>query len=112
MSPDTGVVPFEEYQPPSWECFNILVAAEIGPDDGPGSDTFHLVACSPRWLTEQTRPKGFEFIQGVLLLDFWDAAIVRRAIDDVCLRTSGGSWSEIAISLSRFFQWEFADYRE
>jgi Immunity protein 8 len=66
-----------------------------------------------RALAEQPAPpKGFEFARGILLLSRWDYNLVVRAISDLCLHTEGETWEEVATSLSRDADWEFADYRD
>lgn len=112
LSPDAGADPLDQYRPPTPDLFAVFVEFEIGPSEGPGADLFGLTVCSPRWLVEQPRPKGFEFLSATLVLDRWDVELVWRAVSDRCERTSGVDWSPIAESLSRFLAWEFADYRE
>jgi hypothetical protein len=38
--------------------------------------------------------------------------LVERALRDLCRRTEGDAWVDIAIKLSRYGLWEFEDYRE
>jgi hypothetical protein len=45
-----------------------------------------------------------------LLVDTWDPSVIRRAIGDLCARTEGETWHDVAVSLSRFGAWEFTDY--
>jgi hypothetical protein len=46
-----------------------------------------------------------------LLLDRWDPELVERAIGDLCRRTEGENWHDIAVKLARYGHWEFEDYR-
>jgi hypothetical protein len=78
----------------------------------PGADLFYFHVCSPRWIETNPPPKGFEFMHGFLVLTRWDHKVVVRAIKDLCLRTEGADWQEVAMKLSRYGNWEFADYRE
>jgi hypothetical protein len=67
--------------------------------------------CSPSWVAEQPLEKGFGFQRHVLLLSRWDGGLVHRAIGDLCRRTEGATWNEVAVKLSRFGQWEFENYQ-
>lgn len=111
MSPDAGADPLDQYEPATPDVFSVFVEFEIGPSEGAGSDLFGLTVCSPQWLAEQQRPGGFEFLAATLVLDRWNAASVERAVSDLCRRTSGVEWGQVAESLSRYLAWEFADYR-
>ena len=45
-------------------------------------------------------------------LERWDYDVLVRAISDLCLRTEGEDWPEVATRLGRFGAWEFEDYRD
>ncbi len=95
------------------EHFAAEVTAYIGPAGGRGAELFEFHVCTPRWLAEQaSMPKGFAFLRHHLLVGRWDAGLVERAIRDLCLRTEGEDWQEVATKLSRYGYWEFEDYRE
>jgi immunity protein 8 of polymorphic toxin system len=105
--------PLAEFAPDDPESFSIFVQALVGPQDAEGEESFDFTITTASWLAEHSAPeKGFEFLQGVLLLSRWDYDIVVRAIGDLCRRTEGETWEEVAMSLSRYGHWEFADYRE
>ncbi len=90
----------------------LAVTASAGPAGGDGEEQFQFTVCSPSWLSAQPRAKGFAFCRHTLLLERWDPELVDRAIRDLCRRTEGESWTEVASKLSRFGRWEFEDYSE
>jgi hypothetical protein len=98
------------FLPPDPELFGIAVGATIGPPGTDGGDLFYFEIVTAAWLAENPPPKGFEFLRH-LLVTRWDYEIVRRAISDLCTRTEGKDWNEIATKLSRSAHWEFEDYR-
>jgi hypothetical protein len=51
-------------------------------------------------------------LKGHPLLSRWDFDVLQRAISDLCSRTEGSDWNEVATKLSRYGGWEFEDYRE
>lgn len=97
--------------PEDAEHFALGVAASIGPAGEDGAELFQFEVCSPSWLASQSLPKGFAFQRHTLLLERWDPQLVERAIRDLCLRTEGEGWAQIAGKLSRYGLWEFEDYR-
>lgn len=100
------------WQPADPEDFAVQVGALVGPAGEEGGELFYFTVCSARWLGKNAPPKGFAFMHGHVLLPHWNAEIVERAIADLCRRTEGDDWPEVAEKLSRYADWEFADYRE
>lgn len=101
----------EAFAPDDPDVFALAVGASIGPAGGDGADLFYFHVCSPGWIEANPPPKGFEFMHGYLVLSRWDHKIVERAVSDLCLRTEGADWREVATKLSRYGSWEFEDYQ-
>jgi hypothetical protein len=99
------------FRPSHAEHFALVVAATIGPANGSGGELFQFNARSPSWHAAENRPKGFAF-ERALVVDRWTAELVERAIADLCRRTEGDTWQEIAQRLSRYAEWESEDYCE
>jgi hypothetical protein len=100
------------FRPEDAERFTLGVTASIGPAGEEGAEQFQFTVCSPSWLVGQELPKGFAFQRDTLLVERWDPDLVERAIGDLCRRTEGETWTEVATKLSRFGYWEFEDYRD
>lgn len=102
----------QAFAPASPDHFGVLVAAEIGPSVGLGSEVFYLTVCSPSWLAENALEgahKGSVFLRHHLVLDAWGASQVDRAVNDLCRRSAGDRWQETAVKLSRYLAWEFEE---
>lgn len=72
-----------------------------------------MTVCTAKWLERaelDENAKDFEFVRHRLLVGRWDPDLVRRAVEDLCARTSGRDWREVATRLSRYLAWEFDDY--
>jgi hypothetical protein len=100
------------FRPDDPEAFLLSVAAQVGPGEGHGEELFYFNVCTAQWLAENPPPKGFHFLHSYLLVGRWDYDVVEHAISDLCRRSEGEDWHEIAVKLSRYGAWEFADYRE
>lgn len=112
-SPDLGSQDLDTYRPPDADDFSVWVQAEVGPSDGPGSEIFGISVCSTKGLARDAASngsKGFWFVRHRLVIDRWDTALIRRAIEDQCRRCSGATWREAAEKLGRYMFWEFEDY--
>jgi hypothetical protein len=99
------------FVPERADNFAIAVRAMIGPAGAPGEESFDFTVCTAAWLVANPPQKSFAFLHGHLLVTQWDSGLVKRAVSDLCLRTDGGDWNEIATSLSRLGYWEFDNYR-
>jgi hypothetical protein len=103
-----GLASFEPEDPSN---FSLEVAAEIGAAGEEGSDLFYFSVRTARALEHDPPPKGFEFLHGHVLLNRWSYELLLRAIGDLCSKTEGDDWNELATKLSRYGRWEFEDYR-
>jgi hypothetical protein len=113
-----GVVEYEGgFAPadPSW--FGILVDVLIGPDEGPrgpngelGEEIFRLSVCSPNYFEAEAALDGTQWLRGYVLMPEWDYDALMQLIQQLCDRTEGADWNEVAWKLSRYMEWEFDDY--
>lgn len=109
---DSADIPgrWEDWHPDDAERFALHVTAGIGPAGADGCEWFSFWICTPGWVAaSEELPKGFAFGR-YLLVSAWEPDVIDRAIRDLCRRTRGETWSEVAAKLSRFARWEFEDY--
>ena len=112
---DTAAIPSGDihgFRPEDPTNFSIPVTASIGPANGEGAELFQLTIRSPGYVEPETAGKGFAFERGTLILERWDPDLAERAIGDLCRRTEGYFWQEVAQRLTRYLLWEFEDYQE
>jgi hypothetical protein len=100
----------ETYQP-NGAAFSLLVQAMIGPNPGKGEESFDFVVCSPAWLLEKARHKGYVVPRHHLVVESYDFATIQSAIGKICGEAKGDDWSTLASYIGRFGKWEFEDYR-
>src|SRR5262245_5438655 len=83
----------------------------IGKDTKSG-DLFGLTVSTPEALSMRMRTLGQQIESGrhhLIVLDYsWDK--VRRFVNDVIDKCQGKDWEDVALKLSRHFNWEFEDY--
>lgn len=111
-SPDVPDLDLDASGPPDAENFCILVQAGIGPRDEAGADTFDFLVCTPRWLLETTGDGAWRFGRHLVIVQQYDAKVIRAAIESLCENALSGSWEEVAAYLGGYGAWEFEDYTE
>lgn len=86
----------------------------IGPDAGPGEESFDLTVCSPEWLAERCRYEGI--VDGrhhaILNMDSFDERSLRRWLERRVSSVEAATWPEVAERLERLGYWKFKDYHE
>jgi hypothetical protein len=108
LEPDPRTLPADPAQ------FSFLARLLVGPDDGPGEESFDVEVCSPEWLRERCLREGFVSGRHVLVttVEQYSEAALRGYLDRHVSQTTGHDWSGIAERLARVGHWEFEDYKE
>jgi len=101
----------ESFWPEEEDNFGFYLQAIIGPDNEEGGDTFGFQICSPKWLMEEYKKSDLIFGRHIIIALQYDFLAIEKKISDLCQKSTGDSWPEIAKKLSRFGYWEFEDYR-
>lgn len=93
---------------PGDSAFGLLVQLLVGPDNGPGEESFDIVVCTPEWLRTQGRA-----VVGLHhgIVPAYDYAGMRTLVDDFLDTCEGNDWHEVACKVARLGHWEFDDYR-
>lgn len=103
------------YWPDDEDLFGFSVDATIGPKGEGAGNIFQFFVCTPKWIA--TRMINHEFGEvGVfgkemIIVTEYDFNSIRTMISNLCSRTMGRDWAEIANKLSRYAAWEYADYK-
>jgi hypothetical protein len=107
-SPD--VDDLREYVPGDPDVFGFLLQIMIGPEDGPGEESFDVYVCTPKWL--MAKHGNGDIVEGthMLIVFRYDYRLLRAFVEDKVRATEGTTWSDLARHLSLFGRWEFHDY--
>lgn len=112
LSPD--IENLEDLIMPPGSKFCFFLQMIVGPDNGPGEESFDIHICSPSWLEEKLKndPYKNSYLIGrhyLFLYDFnYDK--VFSILSKIINGCKGNTWNECALKLSRFGYWEFDDY--
>jgi hypothetical protein len=90
---------------------SVWVRVLAGPSGGPGYESFDVNVCTPRWLEREIERTGPFVGRHLLIVNRWDAPIVRARLTGLFQTASGENWAELAEKLARIGAWEIEDYR-
>ena len=82
----------------------------IGAKSSSGGDNFDLFVCSPEWLLKNMWEP--EIVRHTLIIRKYDIEEIKKIIANYIDKCQSNTWIETAEKLSRYFSWEFEDYKE
>jgi hypothetical protein len=94
--------------------FALTARMIVGPEGGPGEESYELTVCTAEWLADACRSAGGIYNPRhhlVVSLDHFDERTLHAWLAARMRDTQADTWSEIAERVSRFAYWEFEDYR-
>lgn len=108
-SPD--VANLMAYVPEDAADFGFLLQILAGPVGTDGEESFDVVVCTARWISNCLGPEGILVGRHYLVVDSYDyrrlEGFLRRYVDEC----SGSTWEAVAMRLARLGKWEFEDYK-
>jgi hypothetical protein len=84
----------------------------VGPEDGPGEESYELTVCTPEWLVGACRAAGGIYdARHHLVVDGanFDERDLRRWLVERLEETYADTWSELAARVAHLAYWEFED---
>jgi len=99
------------FRPEDGEHFTLAVTAFHWPGERPRRRAISIHCLLSELVGRGATPEALCVSAAQLPLDRWDPELVERAIGDLCRRTEGENWHDIAVKLARYGHWEFEDYR-
>jgi len=99
------------FWPDEVDNFCIGGDAVIGISGQEGGDIFSFTVCSPKWFAKQNNDKPV-FVRHYIFMNEYNDFALKALIKELVVKTSGNSWEEIALQLSRYLFWEFEDYED
>lgn len=101
----------DNWRPPESD-FSLVIRLLVGPDTGPGEESFDLTLCTGGWLAAQASAAGCYEPRHHLIVDRFDWRRIRGYIVRRVEGCDGQDWNEVAEKVSRFAYWEFEDFHE
>jgi hypothetical protein len=110
FSPDVPEVC--KWQPQSLDDLHYYLEMTIGTEDEPGGDLFSLMVVSPQARASSSRQNRRSEEQRHLFVTDYSWKVVLDHVNNVLDICQDETWPEVARKLSRYFYWEYEDYRE
>ena len=85
----------------------VLLQALVGPDHGPGEESFDFCVVTPTHLGEQHGP---QWGRGLLIVESFDWSVVRRMLEERLSSVVGATWQDVGLELNKELRWEFDNY--
>lgn len=104
--------PLSAYVPPDSGHFALLVRAMVGPDEGPGEESFDILVCTPSWIAQLCEERGFIIGRHHLVVNRYDWRYIEATLKSLIENSSGDSWSQVASKLAQLGHWEFDEYHD
>ena len=92
--------------------FAVTALMLVGPEDGPGEETYELTVCTPEWLAKAARrARGiYEPRHHVVVnLETFERESLQAWLAYRVQGCEADTWSEVAERVSRFAYWEFEE---
>lgn len=108
---DTSDINIDTYYPEDEKCFGFYIEAIIGPDSEKGGDIFGFQICSPKWLLLKHSETDVIFCHNMIIVFEYDFNTIKQKISDLCNKTAGENWNDIAQKIAKFGAWEYENYQ-
>ena len=94
--------------PPDASRVHILVQAFVGPNGGPGEESFEFTVVTRLAVADLPVPR---WGRSMLLVETFSWADVRTAVEKLLRHCDGETWADVGAKINRYLQWEFDDYQ-
>ncbi len=102
-------VDVDSYAAEDPENDGVWVRFIVGPDEGPGEESFDVLVCTPLWLRDVVATEGPQIGRHHLIVEPFDLGkavdFMRHRIESV----AADDWSALGKKLARLGYWEFED---
>ena len=107
-SPD--IQSLEEHRPEKNDSFCFLLQIIAGPLGEAGEESFDLLVCTPKWLSEKHDRKEILIGEHMLIVFQFDWENIKKKLIEKVEELEGEDWESLALKLDRIGKWEFRDY--
>lgn len=92
------------------ENFGFLIQLLVGPENQEGFESFDIVVCTPKWLSETHASDDIIIGRHHLIVFEYDFDRIMQKIESYIAEFDEDTWSTLAQKIARLGKWEFEDY--
>lgn len=100
----------ESYQSETPEDDGQWIRLLVGPDNGPGEESFDVLVCTSTWLARRIGEYGSQLVRHALVMDQFDLQDAIEILRGEVALVSGENWRDLTMGLVQIGRWEFQDY--
>lgn len=104
------IVDFDTYHPADNRCFTFPIEMVIGYEGFDGGDLFQMTVCTPEWIALENWQDIAIAGTALLIVFEYDWPAIQSRIENLVSDHIADDWPKLAQKLSRFAEWQFADY--
>jgi immunity protein 8 of polymorphic toxin system len=82
----------------------------VGPQEGPGEESFDVLVCTPAWLARVVSEEGPQIGRHRLILSTLNLREAEEFLQRRIEGLHGSTWTDLAAKIGRLGYWEFEDY--
>ena len=101
--------PIDQWVPKSNDDVYYSLCLHIGPPDEEGADLFYADVVTPHSIERLNLTKS-KFTRQIIVDDYSWVNVIRK-VQSVLDQCSGEGWAQQSLLLSKYFYWEFENYR-
>lgn len=102
----------KEYKPAVLDLFDLAISLDIGIENEIGHEIFQVSVITPKWLIANCKDNEIFIPRHYLIILQYDYQEIVKKLNQICVECAGVDWNECSSKLSRYFSWEFEDYRD
>lgn len=101
----------QNFVPQIPDLFEIAISLEIGIEGEIAQEIFQISIITPKWLLSNCKTDEVFIPRHYLIVQRYNYQKIIEKFNQICKHCSGVNWDDCSLKLSRYFQWEFEDYR-
>lgn len=91
--------------------FCLSLVLDIGPSGMFGSDQFYATIGTPQGFADFLKTRPFIVCRGFLVVDEYNLKAISMHIQDIITKCAKEDWEQTALSINKFFPWEFDEMK-
>ncbi|RZM06050.1 MAG: hypothetical protein EOO88_53955 [Pedobacter sp.] len=97
--------------PENIEDISLRICVEVGEKNEIGSNNFYFTLSSPEALKKKESSEYFLVKNRTIIVGYFDYKLLYAGVEKIVAECCGESFEESCLQLTRYFDWEYEDFR-
>ena len=107
----SDIVDLRGWWPESSEDISLRICVEVGEKNEIGSNNFYFTLASPEALKKRESKEYFIVKNRTIIVEYFDYKLLCEGVEKIVAECSGESFEDSCLQLTRYFDWEYEDFR-